>query len=328
VNALGQFDYSLIPLAGALPSNHSREMLSGTANQETAQTISRMQDMVTLGKREFSVRKLLQQFVFDCTPKDYYCYARKAHEFCRDQIRYVFDPSGVELIENPARTLESRVADCDSIVILMAALCEQMGFPCRFVTIKADKGRPNDFSHVFLEVKIPNQGWVGSDPTQPTREFGWEPGAEFPRKTWPASKDGVESHDTDEMAGMSGMSCSGCMGYMGEAVPGVQETPGVIVEKPWQFRQEPVLVVAHPEQLELDPLQGKTVPYTAGTSHDFMYATQAENMFEHEPVAFLPQVTVQSAPAMSGFGAMSNVPSWVYVLGAAAVIFWLMKRKS
>lgn len=318
---------ALAPIAGSLPSNHSREELPGTSSYaDTASTIARMRDMVSLGKREFAVRKLIQKFIFSCSPKNYYCYVQAAHNFCRDQIRYVFDPNGVELIENPARILESKVADCDSIVILMASLCESMGFACRFVTIKADKQRPSDFSHVFLEVKIPGHGWVGSDPTQPQRQFGWEPGPEYPRKTWPASNDEPESREGDEMAGM---------GYLGEdgIIRGAQSTPGVIVEKPWQFRDEDALITTNPEQMELATFGEGSPPMFTTPRPSFIYADEAEQLFNdhavEEAAAPAPMGQFASPISVDAFkkSALIGGLSPVVLIGGAVLLYFLLRKK-
>lgn len=300
--ALGPFLFSrlcmLIPLPDSLPGGVLREELSGDGNAVTAQTISRMRDMVSLGKREPKIRELVGQLAFSCGAKDYYCYARAAHNFCRDEIRYVFDPSGVELIENPVRILETKAADCDSIVILMASICESMGFPCRFVTIKADLQRPDDFSHVFLEVKVPRFGWVGSDPTQPTRDFGWEAGPEYARKTWPASNDEPEdAREDDKMAGLAG------------PIPGIQTTPGVMVDKDYQFRDEPVLILTTPEQLELSPFGEK--------ADDELVGGQAQDFWAADQLESLPEPKAQHMGNLSA--AQPSAMSSVLVLGAVIV---------
>lgn len=318
-----------MPLVSPLPAGHRRIMLSGSSsNSDTAATIDQMQNLVTRHKRDFEIRKLIKQFIFNCPPKNYYCYVQAAHNFCRDQIRYVFDPNGVELIENPVRILESRVADCDSIVVLMASLCEQMGFPCRFVTIRADKQRPGDFTHVFLEVKVPGRGWVGSDPTQPEREFGWKPGPEYARKTWPASKDmGEAGRESDEMAGM---------GFFDDPdLVGVQTTPGVIVEKAWQWRDEPRLITATPDQMELQPfISGEGIPVTPPImpGNSFVYADQAQQIFDEHETNFpsvtthLPAKMTMRAVAPTTLGQFSSIPKWAWLAGAAA-LFLLLRKK-
>jgi hypothetical protein len=226
-------------LSQALPADHTRQYISSGA-AGTAQTIQgmrklvseslrRMQRGVTHGKRAFNVRQLIGQIIAPCPAKDYYCYAKALYEYCRDQIKYTFDPVGVELIEAPERILfESKIADCDSIVVVLATLVEAIGLPARFVTVRADLQRPNEYSHVYLEVNIPGKGWVGADPTMPKKEFGWRPDPRFPATRWPASLDpeDADANATDdvlEMPNMVNPSVRG-MGYMGEGyTPGVTE---------------------------------------------------------------------------------------------------------
>jgi hypothetical protein len=202
---------SLMSLGAPLPNNHERVLIpSGTPG--TAATINRMQDLVASGKRHFPFREFVGSLVRDCPKKDYSCYMQTCFNYCRDKIQYVYDPVGVELIESPWKIIPelggSGIADCDSICVVVASMAEAMGFPARFVTIKADRGRPDDFSHVFTEVKIPGKGWMGADATMP-HEFGWSPEG-YPLQNWPATKDSEDQgHDESVMgmgsAGMYGM---------------------------------------------------------------------------------------------------------------------------
>ncbi len=302
---------SLITLPDSLPSGVLREELTGDSACITAQTISRMRDMVSLGKREPAIRALVGQLALTCPAKNYYCYAQAAHNFCRDEIRYVFDPSGVELIENPVRILETKAADCDSIVILMASICENMGFPCRFVTIKADMSQPENFSHVFLEVKIPGQGWVGSDPTQPSREFGWQAGPEYERKNWRASNDEPEdAREDDAMAGLSG------------PIPGIQTTPGVMVDANYEFRDEPALILSTPEQLELSPFGAKADDeLVGGQSQDFWVSDELEKL--PEPGRQMGQLS-PGPSSMAQHSAMGV--ALMGILAVGAYLIWGRKK--
>jgi hypothetical protein len=306
----------LIDLPAELPANHIREWL--IPGMDTVQTINRMRDLVSLGKRDFEIRKLVSDLVWACQqPKDYYCYAEQAHNFCRDKIRYVFDPNGVELIERPRKILESRIADCDSIVVLAAALYENMGFPAQFVTIKADPRKPELYSHVYLRVKLPKQGWVGSDPTQPERPFGWEPKG-FPEKTWPASKDAPEDKDTDKMA---------YLGYLGKraggrrsqgryapagSIPGLETTPGVMVNSESEFRSEPALVVTNPEEMELTPFVGDPGLPTE-MAHGEWYFVDANVDAINSPGSM--EVKAVPQPGMSGLAEESGSALEVTVWG-------------
>lgn len=170
----------------------------------TAETISEMQKLVDVGKREQRIRELVGNLIKNCPKKDYRCYANAIFDYCQNKIQYAFDPVGVEWVENPTRILDAKMADCDSICVMFAAMCETIGLPCRFVTIKADQERPDEFSHVFVEVKVPKHGWVGADATMP-HPFGWKAEG-YPRQEWPASKDAPEEHSevgvTDRIMGM------------------------------------------------------------------------------------------------------------------------------
>lgn len=246
---LSQPDF-IRPLSGKLSPGHERRLIkSGTRG--TLETLDAMREMVTLGKREGEVRAQLQEILKDCRPKDYLCYARAAYLFCRDKVKYVFDPSGVELVENPKHILKTRVADCDSICCLLATLCEQMGFQSRFVTIKADLSRPNEFSHVYMQARIPKHGWVSMDATMPDKEFGWEPDQMFSRTYHPASNDAPESHEGDKMAGL-GM------------VPGASATPGVIVSQMWAWQQDGNLFPATPDDADDAIFAEETLPELNG----------------------------------------------------------------
>lgn len=321
------------------PSGMAERRWIAGGNLGTAQTISKMQELVSVGKRDKRFRKLIGELVRNCPPKDYYCYAEQAFLFCRDRIKYVYDPNGFELLEHPWTIIETGIADCDSIVMLLATLCEDMGFPCRFVTIKADTARPDEFSHVFLEVKIPKRGWVGADATQPQHPFGWQPGMEFPRKTWPASLDKSEdAGDTDKMSGLSGMNGVGLSGTMAEVgwfgrihglgyeIPGVEDTAGVIVEKPYEFRNEPALITATPEHLELQPLEGREPGLQPGQQQqEFWMPAQVPELADAEQMATAPQMRVQS---VAGLGAdMKGIPTWVWAVGGIVLVMWLMKRR-
>ena len=237
-----ELPFGLTALPSALPADHHRYWIA-PGPIGTDQTIQRMRKVVsstlesmrkgvTRGKRIFGIRKLIGEIIQPCEPKNYYCYAQKLYEHCRDQIKYTFDPVGVELVESPELILlESRIADCDSIVTVLATLYEAIGLPARFVTVKADPLRPDDYSHVFLEVNLPKHGWVAADPTMPDKSFGWRPDPKFKYKNWPASldpdsdvRDDVLEPQSVSAQGVSGMS-GGIAKMLGEGyIPAISES--------------------------------------------------------------------------------------------------------
>jgi hypothetical protein len=192
---------SLLTLELPLEKGASRHWIpNGDAG--TAETIAQMRKLVDAGKRSPRVRELVGNLIQRCPKKDYYCYAETVFNFCRDKIQYAYDPHGVEWVETPERILDAKIADCDSICVLFASMCENLGLPCKFVTIRADKGRSNEFSHVYARVKIPGRGWIGADCTM-QHDFGWEPTG-YPEKEWNASNTAAGPDMIDGVGGFSG----------------------------------------------------------------------------------------------------------------------------
>lgn len=268
-------------LSASLPKNQSREYIPG-GTPGTAATIGRMRDMVSHGKRDNRIRKLAGEIIAPCAPKDYQCYARAIWEFCTHKIKYAFDPVGVEYVESPWRIVENGIADCDSIVVLFASLCENIGLPVKFVTIKTDPNQPGEFTHVYCRVKVPRVGWIPADPTMPDKPFGWGPPRNYPEKEWPASNDSPSEEFDEDMRGMPLPSVpQGTAFEYGSPTPGVIATVGVKVDKPYEFQDEQALITTCPEELELAPL-GKSLPGASIASQpqvDFWSPQQIEELF-------------------------------------------------
>jgi hypothetical protein len=155
-----------------------------------------MRELVTQAKRDGRIRKLSIAIVKSCQNKNFHCYAQAIHQWIVDNIKYLHDPPGVETLVAPWLMLEHRGGDCDDHVMLFAAVCEAAGLPARFATIKADPSSPSEYSHVFSQVFLEGK-WVTSDTTMPQHPFGWDPGAKYERRTWPASFDKAEFPESE-----------------------------------------------------------------------------------------------------------------------------------
>lgn len=165
-----------------------------------------MQDLVEIGVRDGRIRAYVGAAISDCPQKDYLCYGRAIYRYVKDNVKYAFDPSGVELLEHPYYILSaSHIGDCDSMAVVLATMYEQIDLEARFVTVKGDPQFPNDFTHVYVEVNIPGHGWFGADATVPKTDFGWVPPQKFPRKYWPARRTREGSARDDRLTGVSSM---------------------------------------------------------------------------------------------------------------------------
>ena len=237
----------LSPLAGDLPSDHQRRWIA-PGGLGTRQTLRAMQDLVTRAKRDCRLRPHIGNILRECPGRDYYCYAKALYEFCRDKVRYTYDPVGVELLEEPLLIItQSRIADCDSICVTLAALYEAIGLAAQFVTIQGDPaGRPGEWTHVYVRVLVPGHGWIGADATQPGKHFGWEPPETFRRKSWPASHDSESVEATTEgqpMLGegpMPGLGRGSGYGWAMNTRPGIMfsELPGLAETTPYVRMQQ------------------------------------------------------------------------------------------
>jgi transglutaminase-like putative cysteine protease len=96
--------------------------------------------------------------------------ARKLQEWVATNIRYVRDPTEVELVQTPQYTLQQRMGDCDDQAVLLAAMLDSVGHPARFIAIGLN-GQP--LSHVMVQTLIGTQ-WAGAETIIP-RPLGWMP---------------------------------------------------------------------------------------------------------------------------------------------------------
>ncbi len=221
------FNFPLLPLVshdlpevapGLDPSVHERKYIPpGVAG--TAATIAEIQKLIAKGKRDKYVRIQIGKILNPidgkrpCQPKDYFCYAKALYEFCRDDILYAYDPHLVEYVEEARVILQTRIGDCDSnSAILLASMLEGIGLECQLITIMADPSRPNEYSHIYIRVKIPRRGWIAADPTVPNKKFGWEAPGNFPKRYWHSSTDSLgQPVDQEATVTSSALGCAPCM---------------------------------------------------------------------------------------------------------------------
>ena len=62
--------------------------------------------------------------------------------------------------------------DCDDHVILASALLETAGYPTRYVVGGLP---PQDYKHIWLEVRHPREGWLPIELTKKDVPVGWDP---------------------------------------------------------------------------------------------------------------------------------------------------------
>jgi hypothetical protein len=153
------------------------------ANRYTEATIAKMHELVKQAKTDWQFVQLATWIVSSCPAKDHYEETKRILEWSKAIIRYVRDPFQVELVETVWDIFQRRATDCDGFSILIGSLGGAIGYPYRFVTVKANPQAPDEWSHVYpmLETKY---GWVALDAIVPESTVGWEPKTVIARKDW------------------------------------------------------------------------------------------------------------------------------------------------
>lgn len=134
-------------------------------------TLRVMRDLVGKGRVDPAIISAARSIVFLTLQKDSPAELRALFDWVRENVRYVRDVLDVETVSTAQRTLQTRSGDCDDQVVLLASLCEAIGYQTRFVVGAYTVA--NTFEHVYLEV-FDGSEWIPCDPTEP-QSFGWEP---------------------------------------------------------------------------------------------------------------------------------------------------------
>jgi hypothetical protein len=147
-----------------------KPLRSGDAG--TDQTVSEMERIVKSALTDLNVRDTALAVVrrAGITPKNYGGEITALFRFVRDQVRYVKDPVGVELVHSPGEVLKRMAGDCDDKAVLLSALLQSVGHKTRFEVVAV---RPGEFHHVTIRVLVAGK-WVPLDPTVEKAVPGWE----------------------------------------------------------------------------------------------------------------------------------------------------------
>lgn len=146
-------------------------------------TLSAMRAAALTGKKDLPVRRLVEKITQGIAQGDYSSEVLAIYYWVCQNIRYLRDIDGVEYLQIPRKTLESRTGDCDDIATLLAAMLMAAGNPVRFA-VASFKAAPV-YSHVYVEVMTPH-GPIVIDPVA-NRDTGKMLGQIRHKKTYPVS---------------------------------------------------------------------------------------------------------------------------------------------
>jgi hypothetical protein len=127
-----------------------------------ARTLELLRDSVHQAMFSDPIRALALSIVARVAGKNYVGEARAVQDWVRDNIRYVRDISGAELLQSPGVTLQRKQGDCDDHTALVAALLASIGHVVRAVAVGK---QPDRFAHVYCEVNIDGD-WLPVETTE------------------------------------------------------------------------------------------------------------------------------------------------------------------
>jgi hypothetical protein len=140
-----------------------------------------LQDMIHKSVQVPSMRKLSLQVTKKCKARDTACESRAIHDWIEKNIRYTGDIAphklgrhgpveGVDLFQRADRTVEFEGGDCDDHVVANCTMAILNGIPCRVKVTSPNKGKKDDYAHVYAMHGVPKNSprrWVPSDTTLP-----------------------------------------------------------------------------------------------------------------------------------------------------------------
>jgi Transglutaminase-like superfamily len=257
-------------------------LLSGESG--TKQTIAVMRKLVDQAVGDQSFVRFAKDVVRGVLPYNDIGEASAVYEWVKQNIRYTKDPVTKETLYPPSELLKIRAGDCDDIVMLMGAMMIALGYPARLVTIAANAGDPNEFSHVYLEAEVPpgSAQWVAMDAARSGAQFGVEPPVYYRKRAWSLIDNsyqdlagcgcgcGSRVSRPTKFSGLAGVATISGLGYDGLGQDGfdwgallqtsIQETPALIAAAGGQ----PVRVQTPGSVVATGPYSSFATPATPG----------------------------------------------------------------
>lgn len=121
-------------------------------NASVLNTLQAMRKLALEGRKDLEVIGLVHKICAGVAEGDYTGEVLAIYYWVCQNIRYIRDPDGVEMVKTPRKVLDMRSGDCDDIALLLAAMCMAAGNPVDFVVAGF---APGTLSHVFCAVRTP-----------------------------------------------------------------------------------------------------------------------------------------------------------------------------
>ena len=113
------------------------------------------------------IQKVLKEVVGD--EKNPYWIMRKIHQYLIGHLHYIMDG----MWDTAPTVITNTHGSCSEYSFVFISLCKAAGLPTRYVGstwIKKDLASTDEVYHRWVEVYLPNYGWIPTDPTHGDRE--------------------------------------------------------------------------------------------------------------------------------------------------------------
>jgi hypothetical protein len=153
----------------------------------TEQTIAAIRAKLQEAFADPSIRAAAIAIARSAPPMNAAAQVQAVYQWVVQNIRFVNDPPGHELVQAADFTLLHRAGDCDCITTLVLSLLGGMGIDGDLVTVATDPERPNEFSHIYPRAYTGNQT-IAVDAARELEtgkpSFGKEPTAYYRKRIW------------------------------------------------------------------------------------------------------------------------------------------------
>lgn len=132
------------------PLDHARDTLSKIAKLASGRD----------GAHNLQIRRLATRITAHVPSKQIDQELAALYMWARDNIRYRFDPVGIEWVQAPWVTVQERAGDCDDFTTLLSALVQSLGHRVRYRTVGPT---PKVQKHVTMQAWN-GKRWIDLDP--------------------------------------------------------------------------------------------------------------------------------------------------------------------
>jgi len=303
----------------------------------TAETVAQMCRLVDEGSKDPEVNRLALAILRTAhVPEFNFEGERRAiYQWFRKNIRFLRDIEGKETLRAARETLANQMGDCDCQTIAMLALLKTIGQRVRIVTVATQPQAPEQFSHVFAEVRDERGRWIPMDAARKKPRYGLAPRGWFRRYGWdtesckPVDLDRPEEaadFDDDGIGALNGL------GVMGRGRTSTV-THGWGLRGPGSARMAPRRMMRGQLRglgIDWGDVTGAIQAGTTGAAQ--IIAASRAAPITLAPAAMTPQAQAglfaaqQQASGASSLS-LSTVPSWMWILGGGLLLVVAMKGR-